>query len=80
VVSLILPKQGGTVPYPRDVPFDLSFDVKALAPEADLARIEVRALAARTQEDLGPVDGLVGNGRLNLTLGRKGAGRYVVRW
>jgi hypothetical protein len=65
-------------PYPRDVPIRLSFDVKALVPDADLTRLEVRALEAGTQEDLGRVDGTVENGRLALTLDRKGAGKYVV--
>jgi hypothetical protein len=62
------------------VPIRLSFDVKALAPDADLTRITVHALSAGTQEDMGRVDGKVENGRLALALGRKGAGRYVVRW
>lgn len=67
-------------PYPREAPLRLSFEVKALAPDADLARLEVRALAAGTQQDLGRVEGTVEDGRLTFTLDRPGAGRYVVQW
>lgn len=67
-------------PYPREAPIRLSFEVKALAPDADPARLEVHALAARTQQDLGRVEGTVEEGRLIFTLDRPGAGRYVVQW
>jgi len=67
-------------PYPRDVPIRLRFELKALAPKADPDRITVRALAAGSQADLGPVEYTRDNGWLQVTLDRPGAGRYVVSW
>lgn len=67
-------------PYPRDKAFSLSLDVVAFAPKAKLSRLGVRALEAGTQQDLGKVDFKLDKGRLALTLGRSGAGRYVVEW
>ena len=67
-------------PYPRDKTFRASLDLKALAPAAKGAKLQVRALAAGTQADLGPVDFKVEEGRLLLTFGKPGAGRYVVTW
>lgn len=67
-------------PYPRDVPIHLRLNVKAVAPNAALERITVRALAAGDQTDLGPVDSLLDDGWLEVTLDREGAGRYVVGW
>ena len=67
-------------PYPRNKDFRASLDLKALAAAADPARIRVRALAAGTQADLGPVNAQVENGRLMLRLNTAGAGRYVITW
>jgi len=67
-------------PYPRDKPFRASLDLKALAPAAKQKKIQVRALAAETQRDLGPVDFKLEGGRLLLTFATPGAGRYVVTW
>ncbi len=51
-----------------------------IAPDANLSRLQVRALAAGTREELGPVEFALDKGRLSLTLGMKGAGRYRVTW
>ena len=67
-------------PYPREKRFRVSLDLKALAPQADPARVQVKALAAGAQQELGPADFKVENGRLVLTVGTAGAGRYEVRW
>ncbi|MCY3019005.1 MAG: DUF5696 domain-containing protein, partial [Planctomycetota bacterium] len=67
-------------PYPRDKRFRVSLDLKALAPTADAGRVQVRALAAGTQQDIGAADFKVEDGRLVLTAGMAGAGRYVVTW
>jgi hypothetical protein len=67
-------------PYPRDKNFRVSLDLKTLAPSADPARVQVRALAAGTCEDLGPADFQCENGRLTLSLGAPGAGRYLITW
>ncbi|MGD0094290.1 MAG: hypothetical protein ABSE73_30650 [Planctomycetota bacterium] len=68
------------LPYPRDVPIHLSFDLKALAPDANPERVAVRALAAGTLEEMGKVAHELQDGRLILTLGLKGAGRYVISY
>jgi hypothetical protein len=67
-------------PYPRDKSFRASLDLKALAPAAKRTKIQVRALAAETRRDLGPVDFKLEGGRLLLTFPTPGAGRYVVTW
>ncbi len=67
-------------PYPRDRAFSVELDLAVLAPHADPARVRVRALRALTQDDMGGVDFAWRNGRLAVTLGRKGAGRYLVTW
>jgi hypothetical protein len=67
-------------PYPRERKFGVSLDVKALAATADLARLQVRALAAGDSHDLGPVEFKLENGRLVFAVGTPGAGRYVVRF
>ena len=67
-------------PYPREKAFRVSLDLKALAPTANLSRVQIRALAAGDQRDLGPVDFKTENGRLALTLGTPQAGRYVLSW
>ncbi len=68
------------LPYPRDQHFRVSLDLGALAPEADRNRIQVTALAAGTQKPLGAADFTWKNGRLVLTVGTPGAGRYEVNW
>jgi hypothetical protein len=67
-------------PYPRDKAFRVKLDLKALAPAAELSAVKVRALAAGTCKDLGPGEFRVENGRLVLTVGKPGAGRYVIQW
>lgn len=65
-------------PYPRDVTFGLRLDLNKLAPNASPDRLAVKALAAGTQKEMGPVDYELNKGILTLTLGLKGAGRYVI--
>ncbi len=67
-------------PYPRDRQFRVQLDLKALAPSADASRAAVRALAGKSREDLGPVDCRIVDGRLSITLGKHGAGQYVITW
>jgi hypothetical protein len=67
-------------PYPRNVPFGLRLNIKALAPDAKPDHIEVRALAADTQKDMGKVSHEIKDGWLSLTLGLRGAGRYVISY
>jgi len=67
-------------PYPRDKRFRVSLDLQALAPSADPTHLEVLALAAGTQQPLGAADFVWENGRLLLTAGTPGAGRYVATW
>jgi hypothetical protein len=67
-------------PYPRDKSFRASLDLKALAPAAKRTHVQVRALAAGTQGDLGPVDFKLEGGRLLLNFATPGAGRYLVTW
>jgi hypothetical protein len=65
-------------PYPRERRFRVSLDVKAFLPNRDVTQLQVRALAANSGRDLGPVAVSRDNGRLVLTVGTPGAGRYVV--
>jgi hypothetical protein len=67
-------------PYPRDKKFRASLELKALAPAADPAKVKVRILAGGDSHDLGPADFRWEKGRLMLTLGKAGAGRYAVQW
>jgi hypothetical protein len=67
-------------PYPRDITFRASLELQALAPAAKRTKIQVRALAAETQRDLGSVDFRLEGGRLQLLFAKLGAGRYVVTW
>jgi len=67
-------------PYPRDKRFRVSLDLHALAHLADPQQIQVVALAAGTRQPLGAADFAWENGRLVLTVGTPGAGRYVVSW
>jgi hypothetical protein len=80
-VKIVREKDRLTVfPYPREKRFRASLDLKALVPGAEPERVQVRALAALTQRDLGPADFKVDGGRLVLTVGTAAAGRYVVTW
>jgi hypothetical protein len=67
-------------PYPRKKPFRVSLDLKRLVPDATPVRVQVRALAAGTQQDLGTVETKLDGRRLVISLGTPGAGRYVVAW
>jgi hypothetical protein len=67
-------------PYPRNRPFRVSPDLKTLAPAADPARVAVRALAAGDSRGLGPAEFRWEKGRLVISVGMAGAGRYVVNW
>lgn len=68
-------------PYPRDKRFRVSLNLKALAPSAEPSRVQVRALAAGTCQDLGPVEIQRDGDRLVLTLGSTpGVGRYELTW
>jgi len=67
-------------PYPRDKEFRVSLDLKALAPTADPAKVQVHALAAGTCQDLGVVESKLENNRLTIKLGKAGAGRYRISW
>ena len=67
-------------PYPREKAFRVGLDVKGLCPAAKVEGVRVRALAAGTQQDLGPAEFQWQDGRLVLTLGKAGAGRYAITW
>ena len=67
-------------PYPRGQVFGVSLDLKALVPAAKPEQVQVHALAAGTQKDLGTVPFQVDHGRLKLTCGRAGVGRFLVTW
>ena len=67
-------------PYPRELRFRVSLDVNAMMPGSDLAHLQVRTLAAGDGRDLGSVAAAQENGRLVLTVGKPGAGRYEIRW
>ena len=67
-------------PYPREKEFRVSLDLKALAPSSDPARVQVHALAAGTQEDLGPAPFQRDGVRLTLPVGARGVGRYAITW
>jgi hypothetical protein len=67
-------------PYPRDKAFRISLDLSVLAPSTDPKHVKVQALAAGTQQPLGPADCVWKNDRLVLTAGLPDAGRYVVTW
>ena len=74
------PKQLTVFPYPRGRVFRASLDLKALAPQADLSRVHVQALAAGTSADLGPLETTMDDGRLILHFGMPKAGRYIITW
>ena len=67
-------------PYPRGKEFRASLDLKTLAPAADPARVNVRAMAAGDARDLGQAKFRWEGGRLMLTFGQAGVGRLVVEW
>jgi hypothetical protein len=66
-------------PYPRDEDFRVSLDMKSLLPGLNLARLQVRVLAAGDQRDLGPAKFKLEDGRLTVSVGTPGAGRYAVQ-
>jgi hypothetical protein len=67
-------------PYPRDTAFRMSLNLKALAPAADPARVQVHAQAAGTARDLGPAEFRWEHGRLVIPAGKAGVGRFLVTW
>jgi hypothetical protein len=68
-------------PYPRDREFQVTLDLQAIVPGVDAAaRPQVKALAALTQADMGPVRATFTGGELSFRVGKPGAGRYVVSW
>jgi hypothetical protein len=69
-------------PYPREKRFRVSLSLPSLAAgsTAELSRLQVHALAAGTQEDLGPEPFQVQAGKLILEVGRPKAGRFLVKW
>lgn len=82
-VKVNLAPGGLTVfPYPRDREFTVRIDPGQAVPNAtiDLARVQVRALAAGTAEDMGAVPHRIANGRVIFRVGQPGAGRFRVTW
>ena len=67
-------------PYPRERPFGVEIDMKALIPGADLSAVKVHALAAGTCQDLGSVSFQMDGGHLKLVVGLPRAGRYLITW
>ena len=69
-------------PYPREKSFCVSMSLALLGAgsSATASRLEVHALMAGTQEDLGPEPFQVLGGRMVLEVGRPKAGRFVVKW
>ncbi|MCF7838625.1 MAG: hypothetical protein K9N49_08340, partial [Candidatus Marinimicrobia bacterium] len=81
--ALMIRREAGQLtvfPYPRGREFRASLELKALAPGGDAARARVRAVAAGTGADLGPVPITIAQGRLMLQFGMAKAGRYVITW
>ena len=68
------------IPYPRTEPVSVKLDLTAIAGVSADAKVEVRALAAMSQADLGPVPCQMQQGKLQITLNNPKAGRYVVTW
>ena len=67
-------------PYPREKPFTVRIDLARAAGAPANAKPVVRAQAAATCADLGPVPAAVEGGRLVFRVGVPGAGRYIVTW
>ena len=67
-------------PYPREKRFRVSLDLRALAPAADVQHVRIQVVAAGDQKPLGSADLTWDNGRLVLTVGAPGAGRYILTW
>jgi hypothetical protein len=69
-------------PYPRERAFTVKLNLKAILPgtSIDGAKVQVRALAAGTQKDLGQVQATCTGGVCTFKVGLTGAGRYVVTW
>ena len=76
----IEPERMVLFPYPRDVRFQVSLDLAALAPHADREDVQVIALAAGTQRPLGAIDFRWEDDRLVFMVGMPDAGRYLVTW
>lgn len=68
------------IPLSRDRSFHVSMNLEALAPSADVSRVQVRALAAGTHRDLGPAGFKWDDGRLIVAWERSDAGHYVIVW
>ena len=66
--------------YPRDEAFGVELDVTAFASAPGSDTVRVTALAAGTQEAMGPVSHERDGDRIRFQTGVKGAGRYVVEW
>lgn len=69
-------------PYPRERQFTVTLNLPALLPnvKSDWRNVQVRALAAGTQAEMGKVEAKVENGIVTWECGGKGVGRYVVTW
>ncbi|MCL4691835.1 MAG: hypothetical protein KJ060_04905 [Candidatus Hydrogenedentes bacterium] len=69
-------------PYPREKAFTVAIDLARLMPGAPASAegVRVTALAAGTQEEIGSVPYDVRDGRIAFTMGKRGAGRYRIRW
>lgn len=69
-------------PYPRDKVFTVALNVAKIAvnPPQDMSKVAITALAAGTQEEIGPVSYEVKDGRVVFTTGTPDAGRYRIRW
>jgi hypothetical protein len=69
-------------PYPREKAFTVALDLARMMPGApDTAEgVRVTALANQTQDEMGSVPYDVRNGRIVFTVGRRGVGRYRIRW
>lgn len=81
--SLKIQREGDSLvvfPYPRNKSFEVLLNLGSLAPKAVPARLAIRALAAETQADLGPIAFKLEAGRVRFSTGTPGAGRYVVTW
>ncbi len=67
-------------PYPRDREFGVELDLASFAAGAGVENLRVTALAAGSQDDMGPVAHELQGSRVEFRTGLKGCGRYVVEW
>ncbi len=69
-------------PYPRERAFTVKLNLKTIlaGTSVDGTKVQVRALAAGTQKDLGQVQATCEGGVCVFKVGLPGAGRYVVSW